>query len=125
MPFEVVEAATFVSNRITYSPDGGTMETKTSIVRRLDVPPLAHLSLSIAVDWTTEDRSMVTCTGELRDTSGSVVASGELVFSPESDAGRVWVPLSRFPVTVTGTYTRYLYVDGFCVDTDVFEIASL
>lgn len=126
MPFQVTETATFVLQSIaSYIPNGGIIETRTSIVRRLDVPLPAHLSLSITVDWITDERSMVTCTGELRDSSGDIVASGESVVSPDADSGRAEIRLSRFPVTVTGTYTRYLYVDGFCVDNEVFEIGSM
>lgn len=127
MPFNVKvdDVVILDRDRMSYTPDGGTIEINTSIVRRLDAPLPDSLGWIVAFEWSTDERSTVTCTAEVRDGALAVVASGAETISAEpNSSGRTLVKLSAFRVTATGTYTVRLYVGGSCVFTESIDVVD-
>lgn len=116
MAFTITETRILDKHRERH-PLGGITEMRTSIVGRLLTALPTLLLWDVDVDWTTDERSMVTCTASVRDDRGQQVASGEVTFAADPGSGEKTVSLPPFRVTVTGTYTVRVYVGDFCVES--------
>jgi hypothetical protein len=93
--------------------DGTKYETSTSIVRVLVVESFpAVLNWRVAVDYTADARSTVTCDAQVVDPRGRLLPAAHLKFVAEPGSDREEVPLPMFAATVRGTYSVRLYVNG-------------
>jgi hypothetical protein len=105
---------------------GGTMVIKTPIASAF--MPLGGLPVSVGLcvcfDWKADDKSTVTCTVDLRDGEGKELGSGKREVSFAPGEGSATIPMSPCRITVTGTYTVRLYVDGKSRWSETIEISE-
>lgn len=84
---------------------GGMFDTSRSIVERVDLPLPATISWHLVLlDFTTDEKSTVTVTTDIKDSDGNVVSEGSTSSDPST--GTLGPIVFRsFRVTVTGAYT--------------------
>jgi hypothetical protein len=112
MPFHVDEMLVLEIGQARFS-DGTKFETSTSIVRVLVVESFpAALNWRLAIKFTCDARSTVSCDAHVIDPRGRRIAPGHLKFVAESGSDREELPIPRFTATEKGTYTVNLHVNG-------------
>ena len=103
-----------LSDAMLYDKDkGGMIVIDTPIEDRIDASLPCSFSWMVEFDWSSDDKSTVTCTVSLRDGGNAKPPSTTKAdFGPGSGAAAISLP--EFRVTVTGTYTVRLYVGDTC-----------
>jgi hypothetical protein len=93
--------------------DGTKYETCTSIVRVLVVESFpAVLNWRLAIDFTADARSTVTCDAVVVDPRGRQLPAAHLKFVAEPGSDREEMPLPMFAATARGVYSVRLFVNG-------------
>jgi hypothetical protein len=107
--------------------DGRKIITSTSIERDLSVSGKLPVSLSwrVAVLFTTDAKSTMICTADVRGPDWTVVTTGALTFDVEIGSTRGEISLSQFVATATGTYTVRVRANGVVIWVKSVNIAAV
>jgi hypothetical protein len=103
--------------------DGTKYETSTSISRFLVVESFpAVLTWRLAIDFTTDVRTTITCDAQVIDPRGRQLPAAHLKFVAEPGSDREEMPLPMFAATVRGAYAVRLYINGSATPAAADEI---